>query len=313
MVRVSALNETAPDSAYSHESRKDRPLSKTIIDAACSSPATAKSEIKIEGFDISMICPDPRFLELLEKAAKLLADLLTKNNVCPSHGVLHALRVARHAARALRHCTWKKSDKQYLAVILAALLHDADDRKFFPNNANYDNARRIIHEIGLETDVETSIIEMIKVISTSSNGNSIPTTAIDEPWILYPRYADRIEAIGWTGIVRCWEYTLSSGVPLYTDATPRADDEKKVAAVATSARFEAYKGKSDSMLDHYLDKLLHIGNFRSGNAYLDGMTRRRNGPLVEVVTIFGKLGHLPDDLFARARAEAEKEATDDEA
>ena len=40
--------------------------------------------------------------------------------------------------------------------------------------------------------------------------------------------------------------------------TPRAKTEEELWAIATPERFAAYVGASDSMVDHFYDKLLHL-------------------------------------------------------
>ena len=91
---------------------------------------------------------------------------------------------------------------------LAALLHDADDRKYFDQHST--NANLIIEESVFEHTAKTQILsealEMISYVSASSNGNQIPERAINNPELLWVRYSDRLEAIGTIGMVRCYQY-----------------------------------------------------------------------------------------------------------
>ena len=270
--------------------------------AAAATESATEYACSTKGLNVAALHPERRYHDLIGRAIELLDDILTKHNVCASHGTAHAYRVALHTARALRCCAWKKTEKQHIATLLAALLHDADDRKFFPANQNYENARSIIRGIGLEPDVEDFAISMIKAVSTSTNGNSIPAEVAKFPFFLYPRYSDRIEAIGWGGVVRCLDYTLTSKTPLFVATTARCRDEKELATIATAERFSSYKGESASMVDHYYDKLLHIGTFLSGNAYLNNMVRKGQAALVEVCLEFGKTGTLSETFLERARA-----------
>ena len=72
-----------------------------------------------------------------------------------------------------------------LSVRLAArdLLHDADDRKYFPETCTtYANAVRIMEEAGVPDEgksVLSDAIEMIKLVSCSANGNSAPPQTRD--------------------------------------------------------------------------------------------------------------------------------------
>jgi hypothetical protein len=72
--------------------------------------------------------------------------------------------------------------------LLAALLHDADDRKLFGDKSN--NTENILKEIGVNDDRIKSIQEMIDLVSFSKNqgavNNELPIFAY------YPRYSDRL-------------------------------------------------------------------------------------------------------------------------
>ena len=76
-----------------------------------------------------------------------LSILLENNNVCPSHGINHAISVMINATKCIntenctitigikdKNKTYKLTNDEKKSIQLAALLHDADDKKFFPNN-----------------------------------------------------------------------------------------------------------------------------------------------------------------------------------
>lgn len=243
------------------------------------------------------------------RAVGALADLLRGANVCDSHGIKHALDVARLTERALACCPRPLTGDERLLRMLAALLHDADDRKFFPAHDDYQNARAVLRAAGLEAGAEARVIEMIGWVSTSTNGDRIPPAAAEDPSLLYPRWADRIAAVGWTGVWRCWKYTIGVERPLYTAETPRALSEDDLwARIATPERYAAYRGNSASMIDHYYDKLLHIGRFPTDNPFLEAEARMRSRPLVDIALEFGRTGALPEGLYDKAASEAEKES-----
>jgi hypothetical protein len=63
---------------------------------------------------------------------------------------------------------------------------------------------------------------MINLVSASKNGNNIPIDAQYYPELLWPRYADRVEAIGKIGIIRCYLYNMhKTNRPLFVESTPR--------------------------------------------------------------------------------------------
>jgi uncharacterized protein len=220
-----------------------------------------------------------------------LNDVFTRNGVCHSHGMSHALDVMRLAAELLDACPEELPDGAHDRVMLAALLHDADDGKYFPNNKNSENARACLAAAQVPDGDVAEVIRMIDLVSASKNGNVAPEGTPD--WMLYPRYADRLAAIGWTGVVRCWIYSINQATPrpLYTAATPRPGTEDELWQEATKERFDAYKargGGSASMLDHYFDKLLIMCREYKDrpNTYLAAESKRRVRVLVEFVLNF---------------------------
>ena len=152
----------------------------------------------------------------MDKYIMELEGIFTTHRVCRSHGIEHAQQVQKNAQCALEHYDISEHDK--FLVEMAALLHDADDQKFFPENNNYNNLRKVMQDCP-EKDVAT-VIRMVELVSSSKNGDSIPDDVTDKLWMLVPRYADRLEAIGETGIERCYRYTKTTGRPLYCTDTP---------------------------------------------------------------------------------------------
>ena len=292
------------------------------VPAAKSQQAAAAKSQEVPA-EKSQVAASQQGGEINEGIFTTMRQILDEKKVCHSHGIDHAMRVYAHAAKALR-CHNPALDRSIeLAVLLASLLHDMDDRKFFPSNRNYENARALIRfflyagqsyvagkpvEV-VKTEIEELAIKMIGLVSCSKNGDTILEEAKEKPWLLWPRYFDRLEAVGWIGVVRCWEYTLTAGRPLYLATTPRARTGAEVLAIATAERAAAYKGDSASMIDHYYDKLLHLVDVfaacKSGNEYIDLHASLRRKPLLAVVMNYGMTGKLDDSDLTMAR-EAEK-------
>lgn len=136
---------------------------------------------------------------------KRLFELLASTPICPSHAYPHAMAVEAHARRALacaaQHLQIPPREAE--AVRLAALLHDADDRKLFPaSTSDCENARACMGGIA-HPELADLVVKLIGWVSTSKNGNRTPDEAVSKPWFLWPRHADRLEAIGWVGVLRC--------------------------------------------------------------------------------------------------------------
>lgn len=232
--------------------------------------------------------PYPEEIQILCRKLEILLDT---NKVCRSHGFDHALKVYEHSQKALSSKdTCDLNEKIRKSILIASLLHDADDTKFFPDNYNNENTRFLLESY--EKDFVELVVKMINYVSCSKNGDTIPEDALNNPWLLYPRYSDRLEATGEIGIQRCLKYTKTINNPLYLSTTPRAKNEDEIWIIANEKRYKDYKGKSVSMIDHYYDKLLRLGFIQTNNIYYLEESKKRTQPLINVVLKFGKQGYI---------------------
>lgn len=228
-------------------------------------------------------------MTLIDKAKILLRDLLASSNVDAGHGIDHSLIVLEHADRALE-CE-DLADETKTAIRLAALLHDADDAKFFSTSDN-ENLIKILDQLYPQHSIEKElIVQMVGLVSCRKNLNK----PANVEWMLIPRHADRLEALGEIGIVRCWQYTLHKQRPLYLPTTPRATTVKELNDIATRERFENYTGVSASMMDHFYDKVLHLKNMPTTNPYFLQEGERRHQQIVDYCLQFGKNGVIDED------------------
>jgi uncharacterized protein len=222
-----------------------------------------------------------------------LSKILEENNVCRSHGIDHAIKVMDNARTAILSELTLILPFEYKSILLAGLLHDADDNKFFPNNKNYENVRKILEDE--ESKIVSLVIKMIDLVSSSKNGDSIPDYAKKETWLLIPRYADRLEAIGLVGIERCYQYAKTTNNPLYISSTPRPKSEEEIWTIANIERYKLYNGKSLSMIDHYYDKLLRCTFFPIKNYFFDKETKERRKILIDFILYFSNKEEFTDD------------------
>uniref|UniRef100_A0A7S2PSI1 HD/PDEase domain-containing protein n=1 Tax=Zooxanthella nutricula TaxID=1333877 RepID=A0A7S2PSI1_9DINO len=239
-----------------------------------------------------------------------LEALCEKHGIPESHGLAHARRVLAHAEKALEKAAAPVAPPLARAIRLAALLHDADDKKYFPGTVPGEtpNAKGIMEAAGAEPGVVADALRMIGLVSCSKNGNSVPSDVAGRPEYLWPRWADRLEATGEEGVVRCWQYNTEVGAPLAAAETPRPATEAEVWALATAERFAQYQksgGSSRSMMDHYYDKLLRVArpDYSSvRNEYLESEMDQRAAPLVEICLAYGKTGEVPTDRILEMAA-----------
>jgi len=167
---------------------------------------------------LSMVKMNDLTNEIITCAKTQLKSCFEENDVPWSHGLDHAETVLNHCLQAIANHevssnTFELSRSVEVSLALAALLHDADDRKYFREGSQ--NAKRICISC-LETQhfpdaekerIVDNVLTMISLVSFSKNGNHVPEVAVKHPYMLWPRFSDRLEAIGTTGAIRCWQYS----------------------------------------------------------------------------------------------------------
>lgn len=224
-----------------------------------------------------------------------------------SHGIKHALAVYEHAENAVRTHQPQLSSMQSMQVRTAALLHDLDDHKYFPNNSNYENAREIMTNVGMDEITQSAVIQLISYVSCSKNKNSVPkiVSKNNAYWMLIPRWADRLEAVGHVGVIRCYQYNREIGAPLSSVQSPRPKSIEEVWEYAKPERFDTYDGNSTDMISHYYDKLLHVARPPPNavcNSYLQQAALESSKELVEVCVRFGLTGTVDEEYIKGLRA-----------
>jgi uncharacterized protein len=201
---------------------------------------------------------------LTSRAIAKVQEFVETHSLDKGHSLDHFLAVLGHTQKMVLYHRGepKLTQEQIENLNLAALLHDVDARKFFPDHTDHENAMAILSELLPDEWVRVEeIIHLISMVSTSSNGNVVPVSDANL-WMLYPRFADRLEAIGPIGVERCRIYSEHTHRPMFLPTTPRCRTEEELWMVATPLRFQTYLlvKKSESVIDHIYDKLLHIGN-----------------------------------------------------
>ena len=132
---------------------------------------------------------------ITQDAMEYIRELFDGN--ADGHGAEHTLRVWRNAMRIAE--TEPECDRQ--VVSLAALLHDADDRKLFATENNA-NARRFLDGHGVPAETADRICRVINAVSFSKNRDRRP----ESPEGRIVQDADRLDAIGAVGIARTFAY-----------------------------------------------------------------------------------------------------------
>ncbi len=152
------------------------------------------------------------------------------------HDYWHTLRVHRNAQKI---ADGEACDRQI--VMLAALLHDADDVKLF-HTQNYENARRIMNRAGVSQDIQEKAIAAIRTVSFKGTDSVTPDTI--EGKIVQD--ADRLDALGAIGIARTFAYGGSRGRAMHDpDESPNLH-----------MNAETYAKSQGTSINHFYEKLL---------------------------------------------------------
>jgi len=191
---------------------------------------------------------------LIEKAKAYAARLFAGD--ASGHDLQHTLRVYRLAARIARE---EGADLEI--VQLAALLHDADDRKLFPaTHETLGNAWHFLRENGVSREMEEHICAIIRDLSFSGGRvpNSLEGRVVQD--------ADRLDAIGAIGIARVFAYGGAHGRPIHLpEEAPRAG--------MTPAEYAAH---TSTGINHFYEKLLLLKdrmNTAAGRRLAEGRHR----------------------------------------
>jgi len=266
---------------------------------------TANDDAATECLAPDIIDPDDvgSYIKVTLKEVKRFYERNTQ--IKESHGHSHVMAVFGHAQAAIACCSPALSTMDSMEVSVAALLHDVDDDKYFPDSTSYLNANTIMESVGIPLESHNRILAMIGMVSCSKNGNSVPPFITETGryhWLI-PRWSDRLEAVGKIGVVRCYQYSKEKGRPLTSDKSPRATTLEQVWKYATPERFNAYQargGSSEDMISHYYDKLLHVACPPKDivrNRYLEEKADESAKPLIELCLRFGRTGVVDEEYI----------------
>lgn len=228
--------------------------------------------------------------EIINKCLILTSDIMSKFDSDPGHQMDHIHSVLNHINNAI-NCDkiFNLNSNQKLILKLATIMHDVDDHKLTDTHENLDNARFILNELKVNNEIKEKVLYIINLVSCSSNGNNNSMCEdTNNWWILWPRIADRIEAIGYIGIYRAWVYAIKKGNPMHTIDTPLPKTKKELKEILLSSdRFIKYSGKSNTFIDHFYDKLLYIANLESpevkSNEYLFSIAKKRHQIMIDFI------------------------------
>ena len=172
--------------------------------------------------------------EIFVKAHDFIRSLFEGDG--SGHDYYHSVRV-HDLAVTIQH----SEGGDLLLIRLAALLHDADDRKLFGSEGSR-NAKGFMERNGIPEDVQNKVLAIISQISFKGSETVVP----DTPEGKIVQDADRLDAIGAIGIGRAFAYGGSRSRPMHSP------DSKPIMGMDA----ETYYGNKGSTINHFYEKLL---------------------------------------------------------
>lgn len=156
------------------------------------------------------------------------------------HDWFHIQRVYKNALHILKT---EKANEQ--VVVLAALLHDIADSKFFNGDESIGpkKAMDFMTTISIDEEVKNHVVKIIENISFKGgnfnrNFHSIELDIVQD--------ADRLDAIGAIGIARTFNYGGFKNTPMHNpDIPPKLN--------MTKQEYKAHKGTT---INHFYEKLV---------------------------------------------------------
>ncbi|KAJ6623997.1 hypothetical protein B0H10DRAFT_2008146 [Mycena sp. CBHHK59/15] len=182
--------------------------------------------------------PTAQECAIISEAEKIMQDAMARYD--PSHDAFHVQRV-RKTALAIANSLSPKPD--LLVVELAALLHDVLDKKYVsPEQASdpygfflpFFTSAATAHGLDLVQDGRArQIAQIVDNVSWSTEtklrkSNQWSKWHMDCVELHCVQDADRLDAIGAFGIMRCAAYSAAVKRPLYVPAGEHASEESAI-------------------------------------------------------------------------------------
>ncbi len=194
---------------------------------------------------------------MIETVKKLVFELL--NDEKTGHNYEHIERVYK---LSLSFC--EKEDVELVSLI--ALLHDVDDYKLvgLEEAKQCKNARLIMTKASVPLEMQNKVIENIEKIGYSKLLNGIRPNMVEG---MIVSDADMCEAIGVTGIIRTYTYSMNKNKPFF---------DKNKLPIVDIGNEEYVKRTSDSSVNHLFEKALKLKKLMLTKKGLEEATIRHN-------------------------------------
>lgn len=178
---------------------------------------------------------------MINEVKKQVYELLNSDN--SGHGYDHIDRVLKLALKFS-----KEEDVNVDVVTLIALLHDVDDYKLFGREYadNLINAKNIMNKANVPSNIQKQVLESLKCIGYSKllkgyRPNSIEGMIVSD--------ADMCDALGVTGILRVYKYSMKNNKPFFN---------RNIFPISDISAEDYVSRCADSSVCHIFEKILKL-------------------------------------------------------
>ena len=180
---------------------------------------------------------------IIELVKEKVNNLLENEN--SGHGMEHILRVYD---LAMKFADVEDCNKELVALI--ALLHDVDDYKLFgfESQQKLINTNRILDEVGVNGNVRQNVLEGVSAIGYSKRLKGIEPKSIEAKIV---SDSDMCEAMGLTGVLRTYKYSLKHNRPFFS---------KNEWPIDNMSAEKYTRETSESSVCHIFEKVLKLKN-----------------------------------------------------
>ncbi len=183
---------------------------------------------------------------VIEKAICYIKEFFS--NEYSGHDYWHSYRVYKLASRIA-----EEEHADLLIVQLAALLHDADDRKISPNtHEKKGNAISFMKQNGVEDQIISEVVKIIEEVSYAGEDSVVPQS-IEGKCV---QDADRLDAMGAIGIARAFAYGGNHNRVMH-------DPDIKPNLYMTK---EEYQNHLSTTINHFYEKLFRLNGMMNTSA-----------------------------------------------
>jgi len=178
---------------------------------------------------------------MINEVKKQVYELLKSDN--SGHGVDHIERVLK---LSLKFASKENANKDIASLI--ALLHDVDDYKLFgeENAKNLINAKNIMNKANVPDEIKNQVLISLKCIGYSNLLKGYRPTTLEG---MIVSDADMCDAMGVTGVLRVYKYSLKNGKPFF---------DRNIFPIEDMTADKYTRKCADSSVCHIFEKVLKL-------------------------------------------------------